>query len=178
MADFGEDETIKQEIFKKYKWALKGLGVELNRSDVREALDQCFYDFETILREFISWALYCERNGNPLTDPSDILIRAIREQWKERPFWSDNNLADPRFQSPGTQWWHEASRGLGEDLRNQLIADINEDKYPPYVLFRNGLTLELSTAIAWSKRDCGWEKIREFGEKQTGKSEFRIDSSW
>lgn len=160
-----EDQIAKQKIFKKYKYALKGLHVDLSCSDLRFALDQCYYDFETILQAFILWALYREKkDGKPLQSPNAGLIQAIAEQWKPREYspWSDEILSNPRFQSPGTKWWIAAAEGLGRDVRNQLIADVVEEGSQQYVLFRNRLTLRLNTAFNWD-----WEQIRAYGERQT-----------
>ncbi|ERT06593.1 hypothetical protein M595_3439 [Lyngbya aestuarii BL J] len=143
---------------------MKGLRVDLSRSDVKVALDLCYYDFETILQALILWALYCEEEGKPLQFPNKTLTQAIAQQWKPREYspWSDKILSNPRFQSPGTKWWIAAAEGLGRDVRNQLIADVDEKGSQQYVLFRNGLTLRLNTALNWD-----WEKIRAYGERQT-----------
>jgi hypothetical protein len=162
--DYLDDEQIKQEIFRKYKYALKGLRVDLGRADVVEALDSCFDDFETILQSFILWAIYRENEDKkPLQYPSAGLVQALQEQWKVRNpnAWSDEILENPRFESPGKKWWKAAEKGLGRDVRGQLIADVVEEAHP-YVLFRNGLTLRFAVAMDWD-----WEKIRDYGERET-----------
>lgn len=162
--DYLDEEQAKKEIFRKYKYALKGLRVDLGRPDVVEALDQCFEDFESILQAFILWAIYRERMDNkPLEYPSAGLIQAIKEEWKllQQNPWSDEILDNPRFESPGTKWWKAAEEGLGRDVRSQLIADVVEETHP-YVLFRNGLTLRLAVAMDWE-----WDQIRDYGERKT-----------
>ncbi len=162
--DYLDEEQAKKEIFRKYKYAIKGLRVDLGRPDVVEALDQCFEDFESILQAFILWAIYRERTDNkPLEYPSAGLIQAIKEEWKLRHQnpWSDEILSDPRFESPGTKWWKAAEDGLGRDTRNRLIADVVEEN-TSYLLFRNGLTLRLAVAMDWE-----WDQIRDYGERET-----------
>ena len=162
--DYLDDEQIKQEIFRKYKYALKGLRVDLGRADVVEALDQCFEDFEPILQTFILWAIYREQEDKkPLQYPSAGLVQALQERWivKNKNAWSDEILENPRFESPGTTWWKAAEEGLGRDVRGRLIADVVEEVHP-YVLFRNGLTPRLAVAMDWE-----WEKIRDYGERET-----------
>jgi hypothetical protein len=162
--DYLDDEQAKQEIFRKYKYALKGLRVDLGRADVVEALDQCFDDFETILQAFILWAIYREQEDKkPLQYPSAGLVQALQERWivKNKNAWTDEILENPRFESPSTTWWKAAEEGLGRDVRGRLIADVVEEAHP-YVLFRNGLTLRLAIAMDWD-----WEKIRDYGERET-----------
>ena len=147
----------RQPIFNQYKYALMYIGVDFNREDVIEALQECFYDFESVLQSIISYWKYKREN---IEYPSAAFIKAVQDQWK--PFeWDSRWLDDPRFKSPGQIWWEEAEIGLGRDRRNYLIADtIEPESQPSYVLFRNGRTVRLSVA---QRRD--WDDMARLAQE-------------
>lgn len=164
MTYLNEEEIAKKRIFQRYKYVLKGLGVDLNDPDVVEILNQSYFNFEPILQQFIVWMLWREKKDGELPKyPNSALIKAFKEEWKagEQNYWSDKIFEDPRFQSPGIKWWNKAGKYLGENVRNQIVADIVEDVPQPYILFYNNSQLPLRCVERMS-----WEEIKKYPEER------------
>jgi hypothetical protein len=148
---------VKEEIFQHYKYALAYIGVDFYREDVQEAILNCNDGFEDIIRAMIAYWYWLQSREEKLEYPSACLIQAIQEQWKPK-YWKDEYLDNPQFQNPCLIFWQRAALMWGQDLRNQLIADVNEDENgTEYILFSSGKKLSFSIALDWS-----WEKIKEY----------------
>ena len=146
---------IKEEIFNKYKYALAYIGVDFMREDVQEALLNCVDGFEDAICATIAYWYWITEKSQPFY-ANATLIQAIAQRWNSR-YWKDEYLDNPNFKSPSSAWWEQAGRIWGTDLRNQTIADVNED----YILLRTGRSLSLSVATRW-----GWERLREYALEQ------------
>jgi hypothetical protein len=146
---------IKEEIFSKYKYALMYIGVDLMREDVQEALLNCVEGFEDAIRATIAYWYWLTENSQPFY-ANACLLQAIDQHWIPR-YWKDEYLDNPNFRSPSSVWWEQIGKVWGTDLRNQTIADINED----YILLRTGKKVSLSIATRW-----GWERLREYALEQ------------
>ena len=157
---------IKEEIFSKYKYALAYIGVDFMREDVQEALLNCVDGFEDAICATIAYWYWIAENSQPFY-ANATLIQAIAQRWNSR-YWKDEYLDNPNFISPSSAWWEQAGRIWGTDLRNQTIADINED----YILFRTGQRVSLSVATRW-----GWERLREYALEQQLEVEEQLRSA-
>jgi hypothetical protein len=158
--DDGED--AKQEIYKRYKNKLVSLGVNLYHSEVEEAIESCFYDFETYLRAFILWAAILEeKEGKLPSHPDDALVKAIRQPWKlpDYNLSFPDNMARCGLISPGQKWWKAAGDALGLEVRDKLIYKVVESYHEDYVWFHNRRTLQLNIAMKWK-----WNQISEYGK--------------
>jgi hypothetical protein len=149
-------DEIELEIYRKYRNALRAIGVDLSREDIQETLINCNFGMESAFQAVITYWKYKQKLKEAFY-PNAALIEALNEHWQ--PFdWRDEYLEDPSFKSPCLLWWEEAGKRWGEDKRNQLIADVNEtDRGDQYILLRSGE--KISLAIAKSK---GWEWLDNF----------------
>ena len=97
--------------------------------------------------------------------PNATLIEALKEHWQ--PFdWQDEYLADSRFKNPCLIWWEEAGEIWGDELRNQLIADVNEtDMGDEYILLKTGEKISLKIA-----RLRGWNWVLDYARSQSSNS--------
>lgn len=150
-----EKNSIEYELFKEYEKALVAVGVNLSRSDVRDALEDSSCGLEDALKAAISYILWL-REQKQETRPSMILIKALNEQWKPRK-WQDEYLDLPMLKSPGQRWWEGAAKMWGYDKRNQLIADIIYESGKEYIVFINGKEMLIETAWRW-----GWERVLDY----------------
>jgi hypothetical protein len=146
---------IKDEIFSKYKYALAYIGVDFEREDVQEALLNCIEGFEDAICATIAYWYWLTENSQPFY-ANACLIQAIGQRWKSS-YWKDEYLNNPNFKSPSFAWWEQAGKVWGQDLRNQIIADVNED----YILLRTGKRITFSVATRWS-----WERLKEYALTQ------------
>lgn len=158
LADVDGDD-IRVEIFRKYKYALAFLGIDFFREDVRAVILDCVWDMESAFQATIVYW----KTGK-MEYPNAFLIHALNAGWKPRN-WRDEYLDDPNFKSPCLRWWEGAGVAWGTEVRDRLIADVNEtdDSYE-YVLFANGKTLSLRVVRAW-----GWERVLNYalGERRS-----------
>jgi hypothetical protein len=151
-------EDYKLEILKIYKYALSYIGVDFSRSDVQEALEECFEGMEEAFQATIE---YWKRKNETLEYPSKCLIKALYDQWKPND-WKHHLLLDSRFKSPCQKYWEDLENYWGKDLRNTLIADVVEnERGNDYILFTNGRTLNLATAHKW-----GWSDVLDYALEQ------------
>jgi hypothetical protein len=157
--DYNPNELeIKEEIFQNYKYALAYIGIDFYREDVQEAILNCNDGFEDIIRAVIAYWYWLQSRNEKLEYPSACLIQAIQELWKPKN-WQDEYLDNPQFKNPCLIFWERAGLMWGEELRNQLISDVNEDENGnEYILFTSGKKLSFSIALDWD-----WEKIKEYG---------------
>lgn len=145
MWDFEIDETVK-EIFPKYKYALKYIGVDFEREDVQETLTDCVVGMEEAFQATIGYWFWTKKNNLDFEHPSAFLIKAINNQWKPIN-WDDDYLNNPNFKSLGMRWLEKASKVLGTEKINYLVADISENKYgQEYIFFGSGKSLSVDTA--------------------------------
>ncbi|MEM7716789.1 MAG: hypothetical protein AAF349_25055 [Cyanobacteria bacterium P01_A01_bin.68] len=150
-----EKNSIEYQLFKKYERALVAVGVNLSRSDVRDALEDSSYGLEDALKAAISYILWLREQKQEIR-PSMILIKALNEQWKPRK-WQDEYLDLPILKSPGERWWEGAAKMWGHDKRNQLVADIIYESGKEYIIFINGKEMLIETAWRW-----GWERVLDY----------------
>ena len=155
-----ELEEIEKEIYLKYKPALRYIGVDFSREDVQEAILSCYSGMETAFQAVIAYWKYKQQQQEKIY-PSAALIEALREHWK--PFdWQDEYLDDPRFKSPCLIWWEEAGEIWGTDIRNQLIADVNEtNSGEEYILLKTGEKIPLRIA-----KIRGWDWVLNYTRSQ------------
>ena len=120
-----ELEDFELEIFKKYKPALRAIGVDLGREDVLEALRLCYEGLEEAIQAFIEWWF---RKNKHIDYPTAGFVTAIHEKWKPIQ-WSDDYLSDSEFIPRYQKWWQRAGQVWGNDFRNSNIADVGEDNH-------------------------------------------------
>ena len=118
-----ELEDFELEIFKKYKPALRAIGVDLGREDVLEALKFCYEGLEEAIQAFVEWWFRKNRN---IDYPTAGFVTAINEKWKPIQ-WSDDYLSYSEFIPAYQRWWEKAGEVWGKDFRNCNIADVGED---------------------------------------------------
>ncbi|WGV24208.1 hypothetical protein [Halotia branconii] len=152
---FWEKDSVEYEIFKQYERALVSLGVNFSLEDVQMILEACTYDLENALKSTISYILWLRENNKEVF-PSQILIRALREQWKPMA-WKDEYLELPILESPGQRWWNAAAKTWGYDLRNRLVADVFYDNGTEFIKFTNGKEITVDTAWRWE-----WERLLKY----------------
>lgn len=149
-------EDFKQEILNRYYYALKYIGIDFDREDVQEALEMCYYDFESALQCCIQYSLWTQDKKETFAYPNAFLIQALNEQWK--PYrWQDEWLDLPQFRSPGKRWWDAAIKQWGRELCVQIIADFSDS----HITFANGKQLPLNLIYAW-----GWQRTLAYGLEQ------------
>ncbi|MEA5509706.1 hypothetical protein VB715_08010 [Crocosphaera sp. UHCC 0190] len=151
-------DNITVEIFDKYKWGLRRLGVNFSQ-ELLETIVYCPQNLESTLMAFCAWVLWLKAKGEK-TDAhnlSETLINALRSEQGWKPFeFQAAFLAEHHdiLASPKDAIWEVAGQQLGETVRNRLIADISEEGE---ILFQTNLMLnekekqqidELKTYIA------------------------------
>ncbi len=142
---FNDFDEITREIYKKYKPALKYIGVDLSREDVQEAINNCSNDLETAFQAVIAYWKYKKEQKQQFYG-SAALIEAISNHWQPID-WKDSYLDDKRFKSPCVIWWEAVAKVWGEGVRNNLIADVNEtDRGEEYILLKTGEKISLEIA--------------------------------
>ena len=154
-------DEITKDIYRKYKPALKYIGVDFYREDVQDAINYCYLGMEEAFQAVISYWLWQQKTNKQIDYPSALLIEALNDHWQ--PYhWEDEYLHDSRFKSPCLLWWEEAGKIWGTDLRNQLIADVNEtDSGEEYILLHTGEKISLGIA-----RSKGWDWVLDYAQKQ------------
>jgi hypothetical protein len=152
---FWEKDSVEYEIFKQYERALVSLGVNFSLEDVQMTLEACTYDLENALQSTISYILWLRENNKEVF-PSQILIRALQEQWKPMA-WKDEYLELPILESPGQRWWNAAVKTWGYDVRNRLVADVFYDNGTEFIKFTNGKEITVETAWRWD-----WERLMKY----------------
>ena len=157
---FNQLGQIEQEIYRKYKPALKYIGVDFSREDIQEAILYCSWGLESAFQAVIVYWKY-KKQQQEIIYPNAALIEALKEHWQ--PFdWQDKYLDDSRFKSPCLIWWEKAGDIWGADLRNQLIADVNEtDLEGEYILLKTGEKLSLKIANM-----RGWDWVLNYARSQ------------
>ncbi|MGV2828583.1 hypothetical protein [Myxosarcina sp. GI1(2024)] len=156
-----ELDEITQEIYRKYKSALKYIGVDFSREDVREAIGNCGYGMEAAFQSIIEYWINLQNKNKKIDYPSALLIAALNNHW--HPYnWQDEYLEDPRFKSICLKWWEEAGKLWGNDTRNQLIADVYENNSgEEYILLTTGE--KISLRIAQVRR---WNWLLNYAQSQ------------
>ena len=158
---FNELDETAREIYKKYKPALKYIGIDFSQEEVREAIINCYFGLEEAFQAVIVYWQYKTQNQEQFY-PNAALIEALNEHWK--PFnWRDKYLEDSRFKSTYLLWWEEAGEIWGQEIRNKLIADVNEtDLGDEYILLQNGKKISLQIA-----KVKGWDWVKNYAQSQT-----------
>lgn len=148
---FNELDTVTKEIYCKYKPALKYIGVDFSREDVQEAINYCYVGIESAFQAVISYWIWQQQSNKKIDYPNALFIEALSDRWK--PYnWKDEYLNDSRFKSSCLIWWEEAGKRWGTDLRNKLIADVNEtDTGEEYILLTSGekMSLNITKIRGW-----------------------------
>ncbi len=119
------------EIFDKYKWGLRRLGVNFSQ-DLLEAIVYCPQNLETTLMAFCSWVLWLKSQGEK-TYPdslSETLIKALKSDSGWIPYDYQKDFLQQHLdilESPQVSLWKAAEKQLGQGLRNRVIADISDE---------------------------------------------------
>ncbi|MDJ0691691.1 MAG: hypothetical protein QNJ41_24710 [Xenococcaceae cyanobacterium MO_188.B32] len=155
-----ELDEITKEIYRQYKPALKYIGIDFSQEEVQEAIINCYFGLEEAFQAVIVYWKYKKQNQEQFY-PNAALIEALNEHWK--PFdWHDKYLEDSRFKSPCLLWWEEAGNIWGREIRNQLIADVNETNWgDEYILLQNGEKISLKIA-----KLKGWDWVKNYAQSQ------------
>ena len=135
-------DDIVVEIFDKYKWGLRRLGVDFGQ-DLLETIVYCPQNLESTLMAFCSWALWLKSKGERPSPEllSETLIEALRSQRGWIPYdYQKDYLKQHQdiLDSPKTFAWKAAKKHLGERLRNRVIADISSEGE---LIFQNNTVL-------------------------------------
>jgi hypothetical protein len=148
-------DDITVDIFDKYKWGLKYLGIIFSQK-LLDTIVYCSNDLESTLKAFCAWALWLKIDKKE-TIKSDILeetlIRSLQDGWQPSDFQEDFIAKHSYiFKSPQELIWEKAGDILGKQERNFVIADILENgelKFRDSANFKNGKKIdELKTYIA------------------------------
>ncbi|MDJ0660112.1 MAG: hypothetical protein QNJ42_11570 [Crocosphaera sp.] len=124
------DDTVV-EIFDKYKWGLRRLGVNFSQ-DLLETIVYCPHNLENTLIAFCSWVLWLKSQGEKTYPDSlaDTLIKALKSDNGWIPYNYQKDFLQHHLdilEPPQVSLWKTAAIQLGEDLRNRIIADISEE---------------------------------------------------
>ncbi|MGK7939349.1 MAG: hypothetical protein AB4062_04175 [Crocosphaera sp.] len=124
-------DDIVVEIFDKYKWGLRRLGVEFSQ-ELLETIVYCPQNLESTLMAFCSWVLWLKTKGERPDSEllSETLIEALRTQSGWIPYDYQKDFLKQHqdiLDSPKTFLWKAAKKHLGERLRNRVIADISSE---------------------------------------------------
>ncbi len=142
---FNDFDEITRAIYKKYKPALRYIGVDFSREDVQEAINNCSSDMETRFQAVIAYWKYKKQKKEQFYGNAS-LIDALNNSWQPIN-WKDSYLDDKRFKSPCVIWWEEVAKVWGETIRNDLIADVNEtNNGEEYILLKTGEKISLEIA--------------------------------
>ena len=150
-----EIDEVTLDIFDKYKYALAYIGVDFDREDVQDAVIDCSQGMEEAFQATI---VYWQWKSKQKEDfyPSAALIDALNKSWKPK-YWQEEYLNNPNFKSPYTLWWEQVGEKWGNDVRNQLIADVHDTGH---IEFMSGDKLRFSVAEAW-----GWERVLNYARQ-------------
>lgn len=152
------DEDVR-EILHKYKAALTYIGVDFSREDVQEALENAYEGIEAVFQRVIEYWYFLQEQNRPFY-ANACLLKALQDGWTPH-HWTDDYLKNPDFKSPCLVWWEKAAQVWGEQIRNQLVADVSEtDGGYEYILFNSGKTLPLQIAQVW-----GWERVLNYAQQ-------------
>lgn len=156
---FEELDDIERDIYRKYKSALKYIGVDFGREDVQIAIVNCHSGMESAFQAILSYWIY-KRQKSEKIYPNATLIEAVNNRWQ--PYdWHDEYLNDSRFKSLCTVCWEEMGEIWGEDLRNELIADVYEaNNGEVYILLKSAEKISLTIAEL-----RGWNWILNYARK-------------
>ena len=138
-----ELNDIEREIYRKYKSALQYIGVDFSREDVQTAMINSYSGMESAFQAIISYWIYKQQHKEQMY-PNAALVEALNNHWQ--PFnWQDRYLDDSRFKSLCLVCWEEAAEAWGEDVRNDLIADVYEaNNGEIYILLKTGEKISLT----------------------------------
>ena len=119
------------EIFDKYKWGLRRLGVNFSQ-ELLETIVYCSRNLETTLMAFCSWVLWLKSRGEKPNSYilSETLINALKSEIGWIPYDYQKDFLQQNLdilESPQVSLWKTAEKELGASLRNRVIADISEE---------------------------------------------------
>ncbi|MEL4898497.1 hypothetical protein [Crocosphaera sp. Alani8] len=124
-------DDIVVEIFDKYKWGLRRLGVNFSQ-DLLETIVYCPQNLENTLMAFCSWALWLKSKGE--RPNSELLAETLTEALRSQSGWIPYDYQKDFLKqhqdildSPKNFLWKAAKKQLGERLRNRVLADISEE---------------------------------------------------
>ena len=124
-------DDVIVEIFDKYKWGLRRLGVNFSQ-ELLETIVYCPHNLESTLIAFCSWVLWLKSQGKK-TYPeslSETLIKALKSDSGWIPYDYQKDFLQQHLdilESPQVSLWKVAGKELGEGLRNRFIADISDE---------------------------------------------------
>ena len=124
-------DDIVVEIFNKYKWGLRRLGVNFSQ-ELLETIVYCHHNLESTLIAFCSWVLWLKSKGQK-TYPenlSETLINALKSESGWIPYDYQKDFLQQHLdilESPQVFLWKVAGKELGEGLRNRVITDISDE---------------------------------------------------
>jgi hypothetical protein len=75
-------DEITQDIYRKYRPALKAIGVDFAREDVREAIINCDFDMESVFQSAIEYWVNLQKNHQKIDYPSALLIQGLNNHWQ------------------------------------------------------------------------------------------------
>ncbi|MGD1918191.1 MAG: hypothetical protein ACFCAD_04490 [Pleurocapsa sp.] len=164
---FKELDDIELAIYRKYKHALQYIGVDFSQEEVQTAIINCYSGMESAFQAIISYWIYKRKNREAIY-PNAALIEALNNHWQ--PYnWHDQYLSDSRFKSLSLVCWEEIGEVWGENVRNELIADIYEaNNGEVYILLKTEQKISLTIAEL-----RGWDWVLDYAqEKIKNKSHF------
>ena len=116
--EFIDDAIV--EIFNKYQWGLKKLGVTFTE-EVAEIMIAYSFNLENSLRAFCAWILWKTQQGEKFTEENinAILIEALKSRWVPTEFQEKflKNHADI-LEHPQKRLWQQAEKILGTDTKS------------------------------------------------------------
>ncbi|WP_323291131.1 hypothetical protein [Crocosphaera sp. XPORK-15E] len=127
--EYVDDVTV--EIFDKYKWGLRRLGVDFSQ-ELLETIVYCSQNLESTLIAFCAWVLWLKTQGEITNNEVllETLINALRSENGWIPSESQKRFLNQNLdilESPKTSIWKQAGKQLGDTLRNRVIADISDE---------------------------------------------------
>ncbi|MEM9273428.1 MAG: hypothetical protein AAGA80_10770 [Cyanobacteria bacterium P01_F01_bin.143] len=155
-----DEETI---IFKKYKNALVGIGIDLSDEFVINSIENYNYELEARFQAIISYWYWLQNQNQELLSPSQVLIQAFSEQWNPIG-WQKEFLDNEKFKSLAEKWWDQARK---VDILKNLIVDVQENFWSGgKIVFQNPhgecWKMDLERGMEMS-----WEEIIEYYQRVT-----------
>jgi hypothetical protein len=115
---------------------------------------------ESVFQSVIEYWLNQQKSNQKIDYPSALLIQGLNNHWQPIN-WRDEYLTDSRLKSSCLTWWEEAGKIWGHELRNKLIADVNEtDAGEEYILLTTGKKISLKIA-----KIKGWDWVLEYAQE-------------
>ena len=160
-------DEVTQEIYLKYRPALRAIGVDTAREDVQAAILNCHQGMEGVFQRVIEYWFDLQQRQQKLDYPSALLVQALTEVWTPRK-WQESYLSDPKLKSPCQIWWEEAAAQWGAELRNELVADVSDRSGEEIILLRSGVKISLKIA-----KLRGWDWVLAYAREVSDLSSLK-----